>query len=87
MRIPIKALKELANRYGLEHVILFTHESKSDTHHVATWGRSTVACSEAADFGNKLKDTLGWPASLHSQPSRVKKLQQRIKELEKRLNL
>lgn len=82
-KIPIKALKELSKKYELDHVIVFATEG--ETQHVATYGRTIDECSEAADFGNEMKDALGWPKSLHQQPSRVRKLQARIKELEAEL--
>ena len=85
MRIPIKALKELAQKYDLSHVIIFAHDRDGETDRIATYGWTIVQCSEAADFGNRLKDVLGWPASLHAQPSRVRRLQKQIKELEERL--
>ena len=85
MRIPIKAVKEFAQKYDMTHVIIFAHDGKLD--HIATYGRTIVACSQAADFGNRLKETMGWPESLQAQPSRVRKLQARIKELETRLAL
>jgi hypothetical protein len=81
MRLPIKALKELANKFGYSVVIVYAFESESKISHVATWGRSIKLCDQAAQWGNMMKDTLGWPASLHAEPNRVKKLQQRVKEL------
>lgn len=83
MRIPIKALKELSKKYKLTHVIVLAHSIEED--HVATYGTTVHHCSQAADFGNRLKDVLGWPKSLHAQPSRVKKLQEEIKDLKKRI--
>ncbi|MCW7071882.1 MAG: hypothetical protein OCU12_06125 [Methanophagales archaeon] len=85
MKIPIKALKDLAQKYELSHVIVLAHDCNGKTDHIATYGRTLEQCSQAADFGNTLKDALGWPASLHKQPSRVRRLQKRIKELEKEL--
>jgi hypothetical protein len=82
-RIPIKALKEMAKAYGLDHIIVYATEGQ--TQHIATYGRTLEECSEAADFGNKMKDALGWPENLHAQPSRVRALQKRIKELEAQL--
>jgi hypothetical protein len=84
MRVPINDLKELAEKRGLTHVIVWAFDSEK-VQHVATYGRNVEECSQAADFGNKLKDTLGWPESLHAQPSRVRRLQARIKELEAKL--
>lgn len=85
MKIPIKALKELAKKYDLTHVIVFGHDEEND--HIATYGKSVEQCSQAADFGNKLKDALGWPKSLQAQPSRVKKLEKEIKELKEKLRI
>lgn len=83
MRISIKALKKLSKEFHLDHVIIFATDGNAQ--HVATYGMTIVACSEAADFGNVLKDKLGWAENLHAQPSRVRKLQARIKELELQL--
>jgi len=85
MRIPIKALKEFAQKYDLSHVIIFAYNRDDGTEGVATYGRTILQSSEAAEFGNCLKDVLGWPGGLHGQPSRVPRLQKQIKELEKRL--
>jgi len=82
-RIPWAALKRLSNRYGLTHLILFCHDGKSD--HVVTYGRTTEQSGQAADFGNKLKGELGWPVETMAQSSRVRRLQERIKELEAQL--
>lgn len=83
MRIPIKVLRELAKKYDLSHAILFVYHPEDNMHHIVTWGRTIVDCGQAADFGNKLKEALGWPDELLSeQPARVKRLQKRIKDLE-----
>jgi hypothetical protein len=84
-RIPIKALKEFAKQEGLTHAILFAFDGKLQ--HVVTHGSNSDKCSEAADFGNKLKEALGWPESLQAHPSTVKRLQKRIKELEQELKV
>lgn len=84
-RIPIKALKSLAKDYNQDIVIVFGLDSDGLTTHIATYGTSLDDCSRAADWGNRMKDKLGWPESLHSQPSRVRALQKRIKELETQL--
>lgn len=84
-RIHIKSLKELADKSGQDIVIVFAVDSDGETTHVATWGRSVDECSRAADWGNRMKDKLGWPKSLNAQPSRVRRLQARVKELETQL--
>lgn len=82
-RIPIKDLKELANKNGQDIVIMFGADTDGHTTHVATWGRSIELCDRAAMWGNNMKKQLGWPESLtHAEPSRVRKLQAKIKELE-----
>lgn len=85
MKIPIKALKEFSEKYKLTHVIVFAHDENETTDHIATYGRTIDQCSQAADFGNKLKDELRWPKSLHAQPSRVRRLQKQIKELKEKV--
>ena len=86
MRIPIKRMEELSKRYNLSHIVLFAHEGEGNTHHIVTYGRTTEGCGQAADFANKLKEALGWPEELLlEQPSRVKRLQNRIIELEDEL--
>lgn len=83
MNIPIKALRELSKKYGYDHIICFATKGKMQ--YVATYGNTIQACDEAAQFGDKMKDGLGWPESLHAAPSRVRSLQKRVKELEAQL--
>ncbi len=83
MRLPIKALKELANKFGYSVVVVYAWDAEKKMQHIATWGRTIKLCDQAAQWGNMMKDALGWPESLHAEPDRVKKLQERIKELEK----
>jgi hypothetical protein len=80
MNIPIKALEELSKKCGYDHVICFATKGKEQ--YVATYGRTIEECDQAAQFGDKMKDGLGWPESLHAAPSRVRKLQKQVKELE-----
>jgi hypothetical protein len=80
MNIPIKELKELSKKYSYDHIICFATRGKMQ--YVATYGRTIEECDQAAQFGDKMKDALGWPESLHSAPSRVRKLQKRIRDLE-----
>ena len=80
MRVPIDDVKNLANKWGLTHCIVFGWDGKNEQ--VLTWGHDIPESAQAADFGNKLKDTLGWPKNLHRQPPRIKQLQARVKELE-----
>jgi len=75
MKIPVSDLEALAEKRDLSHVIVLAHDLDGKTDHVATYGRTIEQCSEAADFGNKMKDALGWPESLHAQPPRVTLLQ------------
>ncbi len=83
--IPIEELRELASKYKLSHIILFTHQPNEDRDHIVTYGETLEACSQAADFGNTLKTYLDWPHCLHAQPPRVKQLLKRIGELEDEL--
>lgn len=83
MKIPIKNAKEFAIKHNLSQIIIFGYDGKEQ--HVATWGKSIEDCASAAEGGNQIKTLCGWPNSLHAEPSRVRKLQTRIKELERQL--
>lgn len=73
-RIPIKALKEFANKYGLDQVIVIARNNKTDLDFVTTWGRTIKDCELAARSGNNQKRHMGWPETLcHTTPSRLKK--------------
>ena len=85
MRIPIKVLKEIADKYSLSHAMLFAHHPKDKTDHIVTYGKSLEDCSAMADYGNRLKDFLGWPETLHAQPSRVKKLKAQLTQANARI--
>lgn len=83
-KIPVKVLREFAREYDQTHLIVFGCDSDNMLH-VATYGRTLEQSSEAADFGNKLKEKLGWPEALQKQPSRVRALQRKVKELQKQI--
>lgn len=82
-RIPIKAAKAFAFAQGQRLVVIFAWDGECN--HLVTYGKTIEDCSRAADFGNRLKTTLGWPQSLMSQPARVRKLEDRVQELEAKL--
>lgn len=72
-RIPIKALKEFANKYGLDQVVVIAKNNERNIDFVATWGRTIKDCELAAISGNNEKRHMGWPESLcHATPSRLK---------------
>jgi hypothetical protein len=77
--IPISELKEFAKKYGYDHVIVFATAGKMQ--YVATYGHTLEECDRAAQFGDKMKDVLGWPDSLHAIPPRVHALQTQIADL------
>ena len=78
--IAISDLKNLATKHGYDHVICFATKGKKEF--VATYGFTVEQCDQAAQFGDKLKDGLGWPESLHAMPSRVKQLKARAENAE-----
>lgn len=83
MKIPIKAVRAMAKQHQLSYCVVFGWDGKQQN--IATWGRTTEDCQVAADFGNSVKTLLGWPQRLHAEPSRVRALRAKVKELERRL--
>jgi hypothetical protein len=83
-RIPIEAAKQIAKDHGCRQVILVAWDGQKV--HIVTYGVNIEECDLAAIGGNMVAKALGWPESLcNAEPSRVKKLRQRIKELEAKL--
>jgi len=77
--IPISELKKFAKQYGYDHVIVFA--TAGEMQYIATYGHTLEECDRAAQFGDKMKDALGWPESLHAIPFRVHALQTQIADL------
>jgi len=86
-RITIKDAKELAKRRGLTHCIIFGCDSRlQHVQHIATYGRTLEQAAQAAEFGNQIKKSCGWPDRLcHAEPARVRRLQAQIRELKDRI--
>jgi hypothetical protein len=80
MRIPINAVKKVAEAFGQTHVIILAYDGKEQ--HVVTYGNTKKACAQAATGGNMVKAAAGWPESLAADPAPVARLKKRIRELE-----
>lgn len=81
MKIPHEELQAIAARYGLSYVIMLAYEPDGNREHVVTWGKSIVESDQAAQFGNKLKDALGWPETLRADSAKVTALIEENKQL------
>lgn len=82
--IPISAAKDIAAKHDLKQVIIVAWDGEKT--HVVTYGKSVADCDLAARGGEFIKKALGWPQELwRTEPSRVKRLQQRVADLEAEL--
>jgi hypothetical protein len=79
-RIPISSAKRFAQENDCKQVIIAAWDGELT--HIVTYGATTEDCAQAALGGNRIKEALGWPKDLRTEPSRVRQLQARIKELE-----
>ena len=71
-RIPIAAARRIAEEYGQQQVILVTWDGANT--HVVTYGTTLEACDQAAQGGNRVKRSLGWPEDLcQDTPARVRR--------------
>jgi hypothetical protein len=78
-RIPIKAAREVAQRFDQDQVILITFGARPPRTHVVTFGKTLTDKAMAARFGNKLKRSWGWtedlccsvPAAVRHNPALV----------------
>ena len=62
-RIPIKARREIAERYGYDQVVIVARKTGEDGgEHVTTYGVSATHCVVAARIGRFFKhELMGWP--------------------------
>jgi hypothetical protein len=61
-RLPIKAAREVAHKYGLSQVIITAWDGQRT--HVVTYGTTVEQCEQAAVGGNKIKRWLGFPEQM-----------------------
>lgn len=72
-RIPIVDAKSIGEKRGYNQVIIVAWDENTGITSVCTWGKSLKDCSQAAEGGNLIKKTLGWPDELcHAKPARIK---------------
>ena len=81
--IPIEAAQRIAEEHNCSQVIVFAWDGKET--HVVTYGKTVHDCDIAARGANAIKKGWGWPLKLLAKPSRVKTMEDRIKELEAQL--
>ena len=60
-RLPIRAAKEVARKYGQSQVILITFDPVSKLTHTVSYGQTLADCKNAADVANNLRRQLGFP--------------------------
>jgi len=53
-RLPIKVAKDVANKYGLDQVILLCRDHKTNLVHRVTYGKTKKDCDMAALDGKKI---------------------------------
>lgn len=82
-RLPITAVKQLADEYDMSQVIVFGWDGEQT--HIATYGKSVEDCDVAARGANSIKQRWNWPEQLLAEPSRVKALRAEIKQLKQQL--
>jgi len=71
-RLPIKAAKEVAEKYNQAQVILVCWDKESGLTHVVSFGKSLQDCEQAAKGANIVKRALGFSERLcETKPARV----------------
>lgn len=73
VKVPIQAARDLAEEFDKDQVIVVTWDKAHGMMHVTTYGRSVEDCEQAAQGGNLIKRSLGFPEELCSaRPERLK---------------
>ena len=72
-KITIQKAKDIA-ALGYDEVIIIGCNYETGIQHITTFGKSLVACENAAKGGNEIKKLLGWSKELcNAKPARQKK--------------
>jgi hypothetical protein len=81
-RIPIADARDFSRKHEQRQVIIVSWDG--ETTHVITYGKSIQDCDQAALGGEKIMQMLKFE-KWQAIPSRVRVLQQRVQQLEDRL--
>jgi hypothetical protein len=86
VKIPISLAKSISKEYTKDQVIILTWEKETNTTTVTTFGRSQTDCEQAAEGGNVIKKTLGWPNHLtEDKPARQRRKEEKINKIKEEL--
>jgi len=88
-RIPIKTAREIAKSQKFNQILIFGWDREGNITSVATYGKTVEDCDQIAQAGNWFKKkALHWPENeCCAEPSRVKKLKEKIKNLQDYITL
>lgn len=85
--IPESEAKRISHEYGFPQVVIVAFDPVTGNQHVTTFGTSAENSDAAAQFGNFIKRSNGWPVDMCiAEPEKVLKLRDRIVELENKVS-
>jgi hypothetical protein len=79
--VPIRLARAIAKKYSLSHIVLFTVDTQQRARGIY-WARNSLAGMQCASFCQKAEGELGWESVGDWDSSSVRRLKDRIKELE-----
>jgi hypothetical protein len=80
--VPLRLARGIAKRYGLSHIVILTAD-KQKRARALYWAMSDVRATQLAAFCEKLQKELGWETIYDWDCSSVRRLKERIKDLER----
>jgi len=79
-RLPIKAAKDVADKYNQSQVIMVTWDKESNLIHTVSYGKTVKDCEEAAKGANMVRRALGFPEELcNAKPARQVRREKKAK--------
>jgi hypothetical protein len=79
--VPIRLLSAIARKYSLTRIVIFTTDGQLRARGVY-WARNNMTAIQCASFCQKAEQELGWSTYGDWDCSGVRRLKDRIKELE-----
>jgi hypothetical protein len=81
--VPLRFARAIAKKYSLTHIVILSGDEKQRRSRVIYWATNDMRATQLAAFCAKLAEGLGRSTIYDWDCSQVRKLKERIKELER----
>jgi hypothetical protein len=84
--VPVRLARGIAKKYSLSHIVILTADQQERSR-ILYWARNDLGAMQCASFCGKAEKELGWESVWNWDCSSVRRLKDRIKDLERNMAL